>query len=165
MVKTSDIKLSDIVVRNSWAKDCVFILGLTADAFKTFGEYTDSISKWMTSGITETFIAEINSLPLGFAIITPIIITAREYKETILGYELLAIAVKDEYRRLSIGEALLKTCLDRASISDAHYLSLHTALNNTAAQNLFKKFSFHYGTLRPKFYPNGQDAIEMCCFL
>ena len=161
----SDIKLPDITVRNSWAKDCVFILGLTADAFKTFGEYTDSISEWIASGITETFIAEINSLPLGFAIITPITMTAREYKDTFLGYELLAIAVRNEYRGLHIGETLLHTCLDRARISDAHYMSLHTALDNIAAQNLFTKFSFHYGTLRPKFYPNGQDAIEMCCLL
>ena len=165
MVKRSDIKLSDITVRNSWAKDCVFILGLTSDAFKIFGEYTDSISEWMASGITETFIAEINSLPLGFSIITPIIITDQEYKEAILGYELLAIAVKDEYRGLSVGETLLKTCLDRVSISNAHYLSLHTALDNVVAQNLFKKFRFHYGMLRHNFYPNGQDAIEMCCFL
>ena len=165
MVKVSDIKLFDITVRNSWAKDCVFILGLTADAFKNFGEYTGPISEWIASGTTETFIAEMNSLSLGFAIITPITITAREYKDIILGYELLAIAVKNEYRGLYIGETLLKTCLDRARISEAHYISLHTALDNVAAQNLFKKFSFHYGTLRPKFYPNGQDAIEMCCFL
>ena len=165
MIKTSGIKLPDITVRNSWTRDCVFILGLTADAFKIFGEYTDSISEWMTSGTTETFIAEINSSPLGFAMVTPIITTTQEYKEAILGYELLAIAVKNEYRGLGIGEVLFKACLDRVARSDAYYLSLHTASENIAAQSLFKKFNSHYGQFCPNFYPNGQDAIEMCCFL
>ena len=165
MIKASGIKLFDITVRSSWTRDCVFILGLTADAFKFFGEYTGLISEWMTSGIAETFIAEIKSSPLGFAMITPIITTTQEHKEAILGYELLAIAVKNEYRGLGIGEVLFKACLDRAARSDAHYLSLHTASANIAAQSLFKKFNSHYGQFCPNFYPNGQDAIEMCCFL
>ena len=75
---------------------------------------------------------------------------------------IIAIAVRDGYRRLGIGEGLLIATIELAQILNAHAVTLEVRASNETAQELYRKYGFRMVGRRLKYYSSdGEDAIIM----
>lgn len=75
---------------------------------------------------------------------------------------IIAIGVREGYRRLGVGEALLISTIDLAATLNANVVTLEVRASNTAAQALYSKYGFKVTGRRVKYYSsNGEDAIIM----
>jgi ribosomal-protein-alanine N-acetyltransferase len=75
---------------------------------------------------------------------------------------IIAIGVRDSYRRLGIGEGLLIETIELAQILNANVVTLEVRASNEIAQELYKKYGFQVVGRRPRYYSsNGEDAIIM----
>jgi ribosomal-protein-alanine N-acetyltransferase len=75
---------------------------------------------------------------------------------------IIAIGVRDGYRRLGIGEGLLIATIELAQILDANVVTLEVRASNEVAQELYKKYGFRVVGRRPRYYSSdGEDAIIM----
>jgi len=75
---------------------------------------------------------------------------------------IIAIGVKDGYRRLGIGEGLFIATIELAQILNANVVTLEVRASNEIAQELYKKYDFRVAGRRLKYYSSdGEDAIIM----
>jgi len=75
---------------------------------------------------------------------------------------IIALGVRDGYRRLGIGEGLLIATIELAQILNAHVVTLEVRASNEIAQGLYKKYGFRVIGRRPRYYSSdGEDAIIM----
>jgi len=73
-----------------------------------------------------------------------------------------AIAVREKYRRRTIGALLMVALTDLAVRLKARSLTLEVRASNEIAQNLYKKFGFKEVGLRRGYYTdNREDAVLM----
>lgn len=73
-------------------------------------------------------------------------------------WEILNLAVAPAQQRQGIATALLRHALD--TLGTAH-ITLEVSTANPAAQALYRKMGFVVLGVRPKFYPDGSDALIM----
>ncbi len=75
-----------------------------------------------------------------------------------------SIAVRETYRRRSIGELLLAAAIDLATEMHADVVTLEVRVSNTNAQNLYLKYGFKRVGERKKYYldrgPSGQTRED-----
>lgn len=72
------------------------------------------------------------------------------------------IAVKNEYKRQHIGEALIVKILDDCYKEGIKYLTLEVRVSNTAAIGLYTKYGFNsLGTRKGYYQDNNEDALIM----
>jgi ribosomal-protein-alanine N-acetyltransferase len=75
---------------------------------------------------------------------------------------IVAIGVRDSYRRLGIGEGLLMATIELAQTMNANVVTLEVRASNTIAQELYRKYGFQVVGRRLRYYSsNGEDAIIM----
>jgi len=75
---------------------------------------------------------------------------------------IIAIGVRDGYRRLGIGEGLLIATIELAQILNANVVTLEVRASNKTAQELYKKHGFQVVGRRLRYYSSdGEDAIIM----
>ena len=75
---------------------------------------------------------------------------------------IIAIGVRDGYRRLGIGEGLLIATIELAQILNANVLTLEVRASNEIAQELYKKYGFRVEGRHLRYYSSdGEDAIIM----
>ena len=75
---------------------------------------------------------------------------------------IIAIGVRDSYRRLGIGEGLLIATIELAQIVNANVVTLEVRASNEIAQELYEKYGFRVVGRRPRYYSSdGEDAIIM----
>lgn len=73
------------------------------------------------------------------------------------------IAVRNNYRRIGIGEGLLISIIGLATQLDATAVTLEVRASNKMAQALYEKYGFQTVGRRLWYYSNdGEDAILMC---
>mgnify|MGYP001027722894 CR=1 FL=1 len=73
-----------------------------------------------------------------------------------------AIAVREDYRRLGIGEGLLISIIEFATRLNANIVTLEVRVSNLVAQSLYKKYGFRVVGSRTRYYSdNGEDALLM----
>ena len=67
-----------------------------------------------------------------------------------------------EFRRKKIGEALLTTIIKYCRDEGVKYITLEVRVSNTAAINLYEKYSFKsLGTRKNYYQNNNEDALIM----
>ena len=72
------------------------------------------------------------------------------------------IAVKKEYQRKHIGEAIIQKILDDCYKEKIKYLTLEVRASNQAAINLYTKYCFNsLGTRKGYYQDNNEDALIM----
>ena len=72
-----------------------------------------------------------------------------------------SIAVSPEARGKGVGEVLMRSAIDHLSGRSAR-VRLLVAAGNDAALRLYRKLSFQEtGKVLPRYYPDGDDALEM----
>jgi len=75
---------------------------------------------------------------------------------------IIAIGVRNSYRRRGIGEGLLIATIELAQIMNANVVTLEVRASNRIAQELYKKYGFQVMGRRLRYYSsNGEDAIIM----
>jgi ribosomal-protein-alanine N-acetyltransferase len=75
---------------------------------------------------------------------------------------IIAIGVRNGYRRRGIGEGLLIATIELVQILNAHVVTLEVRASNMIAQELYKKYGFQVTGRRLKYYSSdGEDAIIM----
>jgi [ribosomal protein S18]-alanine N-acetyltransferase len=75
---------------------------------------------------------------------------------------IIAIGVRDGYRRLGIGEGLLIATIELAQVLNADVLTLEVRASNGTAQALYQKYGFQVTGRRLRYYSSdGEDAIIM----
>ena len=75
---------------------------------------------------------------------------------------IIAIGVRDDYRRLGIGEGLLIATIELAQILNSNVVTLEVRASNEIAQELYKKYGFRVVGRRLRYYSSdGEDAIIM----
>ncbi len=75
---------------------------------------------------------------------------------------IISIAVREDYRRLGIGESLLISTIDQAAELTARIITLEVRASNIDAQNLYRKYGFNTVGLRRGYYTdNKEDAVLM----
>lgn len=146
-----------VSVRIARAGDVDYIRGLSRTAFHEYGPYEDMLPDWFTSGITVTLLALLEECPVGFAMIRRLGRESRLHRVS----ELLAIAVEPAQRKRGIGDLLLDEIQKAAHRTGVETLVLHTAVENSPGQKLFKKHGFILLDTRRSFYPGSQDAVMM----
>lgn len=75
--------------------------------------------------------------------------------------ELLAIAISPHYQRRGIGKRLLRHMEGLARNLGIEEMVIHTATINKAAHRFFIKNGFIKRGLINRYYPMGQEALEM----
>jgi ribosomal-protein-alanine acetyltransferase len=75
---------------------------------------------------------------------------------------ILNIAVHPDFRRMGLGEGLLKDCLDHFFRKGAKHAILEVRRGNLEAQKLYRKLGFESIGVRRKYYTDtGEDAVVM----
>ena len=75
---------------------------------------------------------------------------------------IIAIGLRDGYRRLGIGEGLLIAAIELAAILNAKVVTLEVRASNEIAQELYKKYGFRVVGRRLRYYSSdGEDAVIM----
>jgi ribosomal-protein-alanine N-acetyltransferase len=76
------------------------------------------------------------------------------------------IAVKDEFRRMGVGDAIVAKMLETADEKDMLGVTLEVRVSNEAALALYKKHGFTLEGLRKEYYEdNKEDAYIMWKYL
>jgi ribosomal-protein-alanine N-acetyltransferase len=146
-----------ITIRAAEESDVEFAHSLSKKVFSQYGPYEDMLERWFQSGTTETLLALMEKRPVGFAMLGrhP---SECEYRQIA---ELLAIAVEPAKQKKGIGDFLIREIVRKARELRIETVVLYTALENVAAQRLFKKHGFTPTKIKKSFYPRGQDALLM----
>ncbi|GAA0150253.1 acyltransferase [Lithospermum erythrorhizon] len=71
------------------------------------------------------------------------------------------LAVKENYRKKGLGEALLRAAIDKCRTRNVHRISLHVDPLRTSAMSLYKKLGFQVDTLISGYYSSDRDAYRM----
>jgi len=72
------------------------------------------------------------------------------------------IAVHPDFKRMGIGEVVLREVIEEALGEGAHYVSLEVRPSNTAARRLYAKLGFEFIGIRRHYYSNpDEDAIVL----
>ncbi len=75
---------------------------------------------------------------------------------------IIAIAVREPYRKQGIGEGLLLSAIDMASKLQTRVVTLEVRESNYAARSLYLKYGFRVVGQRPRYYSDNQeDAVLM----
>lgn len=73
----------------------------------------------------------------------------------------LDVAVARAARRLGVGRALLDAALARARAAGAARVLLEVRAGNVAARALYAALGFTAFHVRPRYYDDGEDAVEL----
>ncbi len=68
------------------------------------------------------------------------------------------IAVKSSERNKGYGSLIIKALIDEARISGVKAITLEVRVGNVIAIKIYQSFGFKSVGIRPKFYPDGEDA-------
>ena len=114
-----------------------------------------------------TFRGEIQNDDLAY----PLVVIHREL-DKVIGYivfwkireevQINNIAVHPDFKKMGIGEAVLRDVIEEARAEGAHYVSLEVRPSNTAARRLYAKLGFELIGIRRHYYSNpDEDAIVL----
>ena len=76
--------------------------------------------------------------------------------------ELMRIAVLPSHRGEGLGRLLLEQFIHGATERGAERMFLEVRASNEAALALYLKSGFEKNRLRKRYYPDGEDGLEMC---
>jgi ribosomal-protein-alanine acetyltransferase len=75
--------------------------------------------------------------------------------------QILNVAVAPQDRRRGVGAALVRDVVDYARHHAASRILLEVRASNEAARALYARLGFEPFHVRPRYYDDGEDAVEM----
>lgn len=86
--------------------------------------------------------------------------TAYEHRGILQGY-IAMLSVREDYRHLGIGSNLVRATIDLMRYYGIKEVSLETEVTNKAALALYTRLGFIRTRFLPRYYLNGNDAMEL----
>lgn len=74
---------------------------------------------------------------------------------------IITLDILEPYRRRRIGSTLMKKVEEEFHRAYIRVALLEVSVNNTAAQQFYRKFGYEVSERLKKYYPTGEDALEM----
>lgn len=74
---------------------------------------------------------------------------------------IVSLAVDKEYRNIGIATRLINSLIDYSKANGYHCISLEVKVDNIGAYLLYEKLGFTTRRIRPKYYEDGKDCLEM----
>ncbi len=75
---------------------------------------------------------------------------------------IVTVAVREDYRRMGIGERLLIAAIEQATAYDQELVTLEVRASNDTAQRMYEKYGFLRAGVRKRYYTdNNEDAVIM----
>ena len=74
---------------------------------------------------------------------------------------ILMLAVMGEFRRRGIGTALLNSFINSCNLNGIRKIYLEVRISNVGAIRFYKYMGFVEGSIYPKYYEDGEDALIM----
>jgi len=74
---------------------------------------------------------------------------------------IITLDILEPYRRRRIGSALMKKVEEEFHRACIRVALLEVSVNNTTAQQFYRKFGYEVSDRLKKYYPTGEDAFEM----
>lgn len=71
------------------------------------------------------------------------------------------IAVKESFRNRGFGKMLMEALTEEAKKLEIFSMTLEVRVSNENAVKLYEKMGFKSAGVRPKYYPDGEDAFIM----
>lgn len=75
--------------------------------------------------------------------------------------EIPKVAVKGAYRKMGLGNQLVATLVARMQEKGVEKIFLEVRVSNVAALGLYQRNGFEKTRERKRYYPDGEDAVEM----
>ncbi len=147
------MKISEIKIEQMNKEDVEAVIRIEEEAYGKHHWAKSSFYDEMSNNLAKYYVARIpNGEIVGYAGTWHIIDEGH----------LTTIAVKREYLRNHIGEAILKTIIDDCYKSEIKYLTLEVRVSNIPAIKLYEKYGFKsLGTRKGYYQDNNEDALIM----
>jgi len=141
----------DIKIRKTDLSDIPFIFQEETKIFgKSLGEKT-LYNEVMYNKLSKYFTAVVDNKRVGYI----------GCWLTIPNAEVLNLLVVDKFRGNGIGKLLVNKVVEICKEEKIEMITLEVRLSNEIGINLYKSLGFIKGTIRKKYYSNGEDALLM----
>ncbi len=154
---------ADLAVRRLRAGDEDFVHDLASRVFSAYSrDPRRAIRSILADGWTETLIAELEPLRVGFVVLQYEQL-ARDFGPWVkpMAARVNAIAVRPDVQGRRVGRRLLESAEEVARARSARSLSLATGEGNFRARRLFEARSFTPLARIERYYAGGQAAVLM----
>ncbi len=132
------------------------ILQIETSAFNSFDAYDrEDFRRWFRRNPDLCLVAEIEGRIAGYGI-------ARILADKA---ELASLATHSDFRRLGVGSALLQEIIRRVEMYEVQQIELEVRKTNLDGFQFWKKMGFCPVGELPRFYEDGEDAIQMRKYL
>ena len=147
------VNLTDIKIRQMTADDIEDVVAIEAEAYGEHHWSKSSFYDEMNNNLAKYYVAETkDGTKVGYAGTWHIIDEGH----------ITTIAVKNDYRRCHIGEAIIIQILKDCYKEGIKYLTLEVRVSNVAAIGLYTKYGFNsLGTRKGYYQDNNEDALIM----
>lgn len=139
-----------VVIREYSIKDFKDVLEIDKEAFNSKNPSFD-VFVYLTY-CNELLVADIGNKIAGYVVTMDV--------DKLTG-KIVSIAVRKEFRRHGIGEALLREAIRRLRARGKIKVALEVRVSNKPAQELYKKLGFRVVDTIPSYYSDGEDAYYM----
>ena len=156
--------MTDLIIRNASINDVDEILEIESESFIDPWKKENLESEFQTNPFARILVAVLNNKVIGFII----------YYITFNSSTIAQIAVKKEYRKQGVGEALMneminliissnKLLKDEKEIEEnfIETMTLEVRESNTKAINLYKKLGFKELRKKLGYYKDGETALYL----
>jgi len=141
----------DIKIRKMDLSDISYVYKEELKIFgKSLGEKT-LYNEIMYNDMSRYFIALVNNKRAGYV----------GSWLTLPNAEILNLFVSENYRGLGIGSLLMDEVIMICNEHEIENLTLEVRLSNEYAIKLYEGLGFKQGTIRKRYYENGEDALLM----
>ena len=149
--------IENIPIQKMELKDLQHVLEIESHSFTTPWSHYAFLTELRDNSFASYFVAKIKS---------------PDKKDEIVGYagmwiimdeaHITTIAVEERYRRMGVGEKLLRHIIETAKEKGAVGMTLEVKESNMAARNLYEKLGFEIRGIRKKYYiEDNEDALIM----
>ena len=140
----------DYVLKECTLSDLVYLAALDREIFPDF--WTEEMWRGELSRSDFLgFLAELNGEIAGYICGTAL------FEEG----EIPKVAVKEGYRKTGLGNQLVATLVACMREKGVEKIFLEVRVSNVAALRLYEKNGFQKTRERKRYYPDGEDAVEM----
>ena len=149
----SVVKLSEITISQMSKDDVEAVVQIEAEAYGKHHWAKSSFYDEMSNNLAKYYVAKLPDGELvGYAGTWHIIDEGH----------ITTIAVKKEYLRNHIGEAIIQKIIDDCYKNNIKYLTLEVRVSNIPAIRLYEKYGFQsLGTRKGYYQDNNEDALIM----
>ena len=142
---------SPLSIRAARKEDLPQVLAIEESWSTTPGWSANQFESELGSGRSRFIVAESGPAVMGYAVLWLVGLEA----------QLLTIAVRPDAAKKGCGRLLLKRAMAIGASWDCHRMTLEVSSKNEAARRLYESEGFRSVGRRPRYYPDGSDAILM----